>query len=65
MRPQRQKGREGRAVSLHGTLRHPLPLPVYRDILPRLGGEPRETWEAGFALRGRARRKPLESPKRK
>jgi hypothetical protein len=45
-------------VSFSGQLTHPLTLPVYRGILSRLVGEPRETWEAGCALRGSARRKP-------
>jgi len=44
MRPQRQNGMEGRLARLNGTLTHPLTLPGYRGILPRLVGEPRETW---------------------
>jgi hypothetical protein len=35
---------EGRSVSFNGKLTHPSTLPVYRGILPRLVGEPRDTW---------------------
>jgi len=56
---------EGRSVSFNGALMRPLPLPVYRGILTRLVGETRETWEAGLALWGGARRKSPESPARK
>ncbi len=65
MRPQRHNGTEGRAVSLNGEPTHPLTLPVYRGILTRLVGDTRETWEAGLALWGSARRKSPESPARK
>jgi hypothetical protein len=65
IRPQRQNGMEGRSVSLNGALTPPLTLPVSRGILTRLGGETRETWEAGFALWGGARRQSPESPARK
>ena len=43
----------------------PLTLPVYSGILTRLMGETRETWYAGLALWGGARRKSPESPTRK
>ena len=52
LRPQRQHGREGRSVRVHGKPTHPLTLPVYRGIRPRLVGETRGTWSAGFALCG-------------
>jgi hypothetical protein len=65
MRPQRHNGMEGRLARFNGTLTPPLTLPVDRGILPRLVGEPRETWEAGCTLQGGARPTPLESPRRK
>jgi hypothetical protein len=64
MRPQRQNGTEGRAASLNGTLTPLSTLPVYSGILTRLVGETRETWEAGCALWGSAKRQPPESPER-
>jgi hypothetical protein len=52
-------------VSFNGKPTHPLTLPVYRGILPRLVGKTRATWSAGFALWGSATPKSLESPERK
>jgi hypothetical protein len=50
IRPQRQHGMEGRSGRLNGAPPHPLTLPVYRGLLPRLVGETGGTWSAGFAL---------------
>jgi len=65
MRPQSQNGMAGRSVRWNGALTHPLTLPVSRGILPRRVGATRETWEAGLALWGGARRTSPESPARK